>query len=113
MKPPTYITMIRDNEIYLKSLCKGTKIKLKENAIDISTKYLVDKVIPIKENKNELLIKLNDLGLIFGEDYKQGWSPADIMRDLQDKEELSGSFKSIYWVGQDQWKLKDNKKEKK
>ena len=105
--------MILEGDIYLKSLCKETKAKLKENGIDISTKYLVEKVIQIKENNNELLIKLNDLGLVFGEDYKQGWSPADIMRDLQDKEVLLKSFKSIYWEGQDKWKLKENKIKKK
>ena len=113
MKPPTYITMIQEDTIFLRSLSKAAKDKLKANNIQVSTKYLVDKVILIKENMNETLIKLNDLGFVFGEDYKQGWSPADIMRDLQEKEELQKPFNSIYWLGPGQWKLKENKREKK
>ena len=48
---------------------------------------------------NEILISLNDLGILFGEDYKQVMAPADYMRDLQKKSILKKQFKSIGWSG--------------
>ena len=48
---------------------------------------------------DEILVSLNDLGILFGEDYKQAMAPADYMRDLQEKSVLKKSFKSIGWSG--------------
>ena len=48
---------------------------------------------------DEILLSLNDLGLLFGEDYKQATAPADYMRDLQEKFALKKPFKSIGWSG--------------
>lgn len=48
---------------------------------------------------NKILLSLNDLGIIFGEDYKQPMAPADYMRELQKKSILRKPFKSIGWFG--------------
>ena len=48
---------------------------------------------------DEILLSLNDLGILFGEDYKQAMAPADYMRDLQEKSVLRKPFKSIGWSG--------------
>lgn len=48
---------------------------------------------------DEILLSLNDLGVLFGEDYKQAMAPADYMRDLQEKSVLKKPFKSIGWSG--------------
>lgn len=107
MKPPTYITLIQEDTIFLKSLNKETKVKLKENNISLSTKYLLAKVIDVEGDRNEILIKLNELGLVFSVDYKQGWAPADIMAELQEKGILKKPFKSIHWKGPKQWYLQE------
>lgn len=108
MKPPTYIPLIQEDVIFLKSLSKETKAKLKENNIIVSTQYLTDKVIHTKGDRNKTLIKLNDLDIVFSVDYKQGWAPADIMEDLQEKGILTKPFKSIHWRGPKQWSLQEH-----
>ena len=50
-----------------------------------------------KDRLDELLLCLNDLGIIFGEDYKQAMAPADYMRELQETSILRKPFKSIGW----------------
>jgi hypothetical protein len=50
-----------------------------------------------------LLRKLNALGVLFGEDYKQGWSPADVMRELQERKLVAEPFTSIAWRGPGEW----------
>lgn len=52
-----------------------------------------------EKHLDEILLSLNDLGLLFGEDYKQAMAPADYMRDLQEKSVLNKPFKSIGWSG--------------
>lgn len=55
------------------------------------------------------LMELNEKGVLFGEDYKQGWSPADFMKELQEKGILREDFRSIYWTGPDNWHIRENK----
>ncbi|MBK9655640.1 MAG: hypothetical protein IPO66_09255 [Rhodanobacteraceae bacterium] len=45
------------------------------------------------------MIALARLGVQFAEDYKQGWAPADIMRDLQERGLLPVSFVAVSWGG--------------
>ncbi|EDM25280.1 hypothetical protein LNTAR_24913 [Lentisphaera araneosa HTCC2155] len=53
----------------------------------------------------ELVLELNNKGVFFSEDYKQTCSPAEFMKELQEKEILKGSFTSICWMN-GEWKLK-------
>jgi hypothetical protein len=48
---------------------------------------------------DKILMFLNDLDILFGEDYKQMMAPADYMRYLQNKSLLKKPFKSIGWFG--------------
>lgn len=50
-----------------------------------------------EDRLNHLLLFLNDLEIVFGEDYKQAMAPADYMRDLQDRTVLRKPFRSIGW----------------
>ena len=56
----------------------------------------------------ETLMKVNAIGVAFGEDYKQIYSPAEFMRELQARAILKEDFRSIYWTGLDLWHLKTN-----
>jgi len=42
-------------------------------------------------------------GIIFAEDYKQAWSPADLMRELHSTGRLCESFSTIAWRGPGDW----------
>ena len=59
-----------------------------------------------KDGLDRLLLCLNDLGIIFGEDYKQAMAPADYMRELQETSILRRPFKSIGWGAPDGFIIK-------
>ncbi len=56
----------------------------------------------------EKLFVLNENGVVFGEDYKQMYSPAEFMRALQVKGILKNNFTSIFWSGPHKWELREN-----
>jgi hypothetical protein len=51
----------------------------------------------------DALGRLNQAGFCFGEDYKQGWAPADLMRELQSRGRITVPFTAIAWEGPDDW----------
>ena len=57
----------------------------------------------------ENLFRLNSMGVVFGEDFKQMYSPAAFMRELQTRAILKTDFISIQWRRKDQWELLTNK----
>jgi len=56
----------------------------------------------------ERLMELNQGGALFGEDYKQAYSPADFMKELQERGILREDFQSIYWTGPGKWHIRKN-----
>lgn len=52
---------------------------------------------------NGVMLELNRIGLMFGEDYKQGCSPADYMRELHARGILRTPFIAIAWRGPGEW----------
>ena len=50
-----------------------------------------------------VMLELNRIGLLFGEDCKQGCSPADYMRGLHARGVLRTPFSSIAWRGPGEW----------
>ena len=112
-KAPTYIPIITGDSIILKNLNSELKRTLKENGFKLEKQHLIDTVIKYKSAPHDTLdsdlskklIELSKLGIAFSEDYKQGWAPADIMKDYQKKGILEDNFISIYWMS-GQWKLK-------
>jgi hypothetical protein len=56
----------------------------------------------------QAMLDLNDLGVAFGEDYKQCCDPYGFMKDLQKNHILKKSFSSIYWKGPGDWHLREN-----
>jgi hypothetical protein len=51
----------------------------------------------------EAFRRLNQAGIAFGEDFKQGWAPADVMRELQQRGQITEPFTALAWRGQDSW----------
>lgn len=54
-------------------------------------------------NLADVLRRLNDAGVLFCEDCKQGWSPADVMRELQTLGAITACFTTIAWRGPGDW----------
>jgi hypothetical protein len=50
----------------------------------------------------DVFMRLNEAGIAFGEDNK-GWSPAEIMRELQVNRRIRQSFTAIAWRSPDDW----------
>ncbi len=50
-----------------------------------------------------LLLWLNEQGVHFGYDYKQGMDPEGLMATLQERGMLTEPFRNIYWRGTDTW----------
>lgn len=51
----------------------------------------------------ELFLWLNEQGVRFGYDYKQGMDPEGLMTTLQERGMLTEPFRNIYWRGTDTW----------
>jgi hypothetical protein len=112
MKTPPYINIIQDGWISI----KGDPARLKAGGVKLEHKWFLRRGIsytgpgPNLENANliDTLLVLNTAGIAFLDDYKQGWPPADVMRELQKKGILKTSFTSIVWSGPGSWQLITN-----
>ncbi len=51
----------------------------------------------------EAFRRLNQAGIAFGEDFTQGWSPAEVMLELQQRGQVAEPFTSLAWRGPDSW----------
>ncbi len=102
-KKPTYIPIILSSYIRLHYVTNDILENLKKQKLDIvieNNYYCVKYDNTVNDHfKNinliETLMKLNDIGILFGEDYKQHYSPAEFMRELKRQYILRKSFKSI------------------
>lgn len=114
--PPPYVPIILDH-IRLQSYTAELENELREkyNLTVVQGNYGLEisynsTTTPHFENEDliEKLFILNKLGVLFGEDYKQMYSPAAFMRELQKREILKKSFTSIYWTGPDDFHYREN-----
>jgi hypothetical protein len=117
--PPTYVPIIIPPLIRLAYVTDGIKDKLRHQGLKVTKDKFSYYCIPyddseINDLKNislvETLMKLNDIGVVFGEDYKQLCSPAELMRELQAERILRKKFKSIaFGIKQfGDWIIKEN-----
>lgn len=49
--------------------------------------------------REQAMMVLASLGVCFAEDYKQGWAPADQMRDMQERGVMKAPFIAYSWDG--------------
>ena len=120
-KKPTYIPIILSSCIRLKYVTNDILKKLKKQKLDVvidNDYYCIKYDDTTKDHfKNinliETLMKLNDMGILFGEDFKQYFSPAEFMRELQREYILRKSFKSIGFNVEKKgdWMIQDNTSE--
>lgn len=117
MKAPPYIALIQDGYICIENLDRSTKKSIEHKGLPLCRRHSLYHAIRFAETKTgyfenmsliERLLDLNELGLVFGEDYKQAYSPAEFMRELQSKGILKVGFPSIYWSAPRKWHIKCN-----
>jgi|CXWL01.1.fsa_nt_gi hypothetical protein len=113
MKVPAYVCLLTDGHVCLSGGIGDVRAPLRSSPL--STRlgrhlgYLAitfNQVQPIPFANTDLhvvMAELNRLGLCFGEDYKQGWSPAEFMRELQRSGALRAAFTAIAWRGPSDW----------
>ena len=112
MKPPPYISLIQDGWIRI----EGDHHKIPElNQILSKIPFGYSGVLFEEKGdyaKNisliSCLIELAGFGISFGEDNKQMWSPAGLMRAFQEQGIFRQDFSSIAWSGPDAWSLRKN-----
>jgi hypothetical protein len=106
-EPPPYISEIWQPFIEFKCLNDSKRAELANQGFTIerygwdrelvrfpaADGYLLDNV-----RLAEILCRLNDAGMIFGDD-SHGWSPAAIMRELQTRGIVKTPFTGILWGG--------------
>ena len=118
-KPPTYLPIILHPLVRLASLDADIRAKVVNEGLSLETDsygYSCVRFDDVERSdlKNisliELLMQLNELGVVFGEDYKQLCSPAGLMRDLQQEGILRVAFKSIAFgiKKQGDWQVTEN-----
>jgi len=116
-RPPTFVPWILKDYLHV----RGARKRLKEALRQAGFECFVDgdrcfsvrfdpQAGPTPDNTSlvKLMLFLNEWGVAFSEDYKTWWSPADIMRELQKKGILKGSFRSSgWWVPPDGFVVKE------
>jgi hypothetical protein len=112
MKPPPYISLIQDGWIRI----EGDHHKFPELQPILTRIPFGYSGVLFEENGDYFrnislisrLIELAGFGVSFGEDYKQMWSPAELMRAFQEQGILRQEFSSISWSGPGAWSLRKN-----
>lgn len=113
--PPPYVPIVLSGEIRLEAIKKDFAKTLIARGLPLKHGFLggwtipfADQGLPDEDNPElvALMLGLAEAGVKFGEDYKQGCSPADFLRSLQERGVLQSKFESISWEGPDQWQLK-------
>ncbi len=103
---PCFATLVQDGRIALRSLDRPTRDALAQAGLDVRRDIFGDGEVRyggdgILENPelHRVLHALVRAGIGFGED-QHGWGPADVMRELQSRGVLIGSFKRLGWQGE-------------
>jgi len=113
MKVPAYVCMLDQDQICLSGGVGDLRVPLRNGVLStrlgrhlgyLSIKFTAT-TGPAFENADLqwVMLELNKVGLKFGEDHKQGCSPAAFMRELQALGLLRAPFGSIAWSGPGDW----------
>ncbi len=102
--PPTYVSLVMRPAIHLEGVDRAARAAIEAVGLEISgwlfktIRFAGDGVLgnPHFEHTMDCLASA---GIVFGEDYKQGWAPADLMRELHARGRVRRPFTSIAWRG--------------
>ena len=112
MEPPPYISLVQGGWIRIEgnfNRIEGLSDLAQSKLFGFSGLKYQERQSPFdNDDLIHKLIELNDLGVAFGEDYKQACDPAGMMAELQKRALLRSPFTSIYWTGPGQWHLRIN-----
>jgi len=112
MKPPPYVVIVLPPFVRLASLDGTARERLASCGFRIERDSAGYDAVRFPDAGSDLLAnadfletfrRLSEAGLAFGEDFTQGWSPADIMRESQSRECITAPFTAIAWRGPDNW----------
>ncbi len=112
MKPPAYVSIVLPPSIRLASLDSGSRdsiaragLVVERDALFYPAVHFVEAPGGVLSNDSfvDTFARLNKAGLAFSEDPRQGWAPADIMRDLQSSSRITDPFIAIAWRGPGDW----------
>ncbi len=112
MNPPAYVSIVIPPSVRIESLDAATKASLAGVGLTIQRDSFLFPAVHFTDRPGELLSNdsfvdtfalLNKAGIAFGEDFKQGWAPADIMRELHSRGRITAPFTAIAWRGPDNW----------
>lgn len=113
MKVPAYICMLTEAHVCLSGGVADVRGPLRNSVLSTRlSRHLGYLAINFNHTRGIsfdnpdlqwVLTELNRLGLLFGEDFKQGCSPAQTMRELQRAGVLRASFGAIAWRGPGEW----------
>ena len=111
-EPPPYVSLVLSPFVRLENLDPERRRELDRRGISVvrdasgrEAARFADSGGWLLENPAliDLLGLLNDAGLAFMDDPRQGWSPADVMSELQAQGKGPAVFTSIAWRGPDDW----------
>lgn len=109
--PPTYVAIVLPPFVRLHYVSPAARARLTSAGLQTERHGGYD-CIRFTDIEGQLLSnesfvdtfdRLNRAGILFGEDFTQGWAPADIMREFQSTGRISAPFTAIAWRGPDNW----------
>lgn len=112
MKPPAYVSIVLSPDIRLESLDRAARDSIGRAGLDLRRDGLFHRSVRFDAGQADLLaneefvramVRLNEAGVAFCEDHRQGWAPADIMRELQANGRIAAPFTAIAWRGPGDW----------
>jgi len=112
MKPPAHVSIVIPPSIRIESLDTVSRELVVRAGLRIQRDYFFYPAVRFINTPGEIfandsfvdaLARLNKAGIAFCEDYKQGWAPADIMRELQSRGRILDAFIAIAWRGPGDW----------
>lgn len=96
--PPAYVDVIYEDRISLGGL-------LKQLSLNNEISFTECGQIETNTELVEIMLKLNESGVVFSYDPKSMISPSWFMQNLQDKGLLKKPFKEILWLNKKTWAL--------
>ena len=96
--PPSYVRIIREDRIVLGGA-------LDQLDLDNEISFAVSGKLECNTELTELMLKLNEIGVVFSYDPKSMVSPSWFMGNLQEKGLLQKPYKEISWQSQKSWLL--------
>lgn len=112
-KVPAYVAHISAGHVFLVGDVRAVKNLIRSSALSNRlTRGLFGWKVHFTEGPGghlengdlqDVVAALASVGIAFGEDYKQGWSPADVAREFRKRGLVVVPIKTIAWSGPGRW----------